>query len=224
MFCNKCGNQINDGEKFCTQCGTPVPQERLCPNCQNKLADNAIFCGQCGTKVGEVPQTAPVNNNSYTPPVYQQPQQTAYNQAAYSQPAYQNNSGAQYNPAGPQPQKYSMISKYVGEPTAGIAKATGAFVVYADHIEFTKTLGNSLGNAFGLVGMAVAAKKASQDGKVEIYNFNDLQTAYVGKYMAMMPSVVLLFNDGQVLSFCGTFTNQTASNIVNTILYYKGNI
>lgn len=24
MFCNKCGNTIKQGEKFCTNCGTPV--------------------------------------------------------------------------------------------------------------------------------------------------------------------------------------------------------
>ena len=225
MLCNNCGNQINEGDKFCTQCGTPVPQERLCPNCQNKLADNAIFCGQCGTKVGEAPQTAPANNNPYTPPVYQQPQQTAYNQAAYSQPAYQNNSGAQYNPAGPQPQKYYMISKYVGEPTVGIAKSTGTLAVYPDHLEYTKALGNALGNMVGLAGMAIgAAKEKKENGKVEYYGYQDIQTAYVGKYMGINPAVVLVLTDGQVFSFNGTFTSQAASNIVNTILYYKGNI
>lgn len=209
MFCNKCGNQINEGDKFCTKCGTPVSQERLCPKCQCKLPDGAAFCGQCGAKVSETPQFTPANSGS----------------SSY----VQNNSGYQPNPgyhAGfnpQQPQKYSMISKYVGEPTAGIAKATGTLAVYTDHLEYTKTFGSSLGNAFGLVGMAVAAKKANQDGKVEIYNYQDIQTTYVGKYMAMMPTVVLVMNDGQVFSFCGTFTNQTASNVVNTILYCKEN-
>ena len=26
MFCNKCGQEIKPGAKFCTKCGTPVPQ------------------------------------------------------------------------------------------------------------------------------------------------------------------------------------------------------
>ena len=25
MFCEKCGNPMNDGEKFCQKCGAPVP-------------------------------------------------------------------------------------------------------------------------------------------------------------------------------------------------------
>ena len=24
MFCTKCGNQINEGQRFCTSCGIPV--------------------------------------------------------------------------------------------------------------------------------------------------------------------------------------------------------
>lgn len=219
MFYEQCGNQILNGAKFCTRCGTPVHRERVCPNCQNKLSDSAIFCAQCGMRVDAAPQAAPVNSNPYTPPVHQQPQQPQ--QAAYTQQSYQN---TQKNTAGFQPQKYSMISKFVGEPTAGIAKATGTMTVYADRLEYSKTFGNALGNAFGLVGMAVSANKAKQDGKVEIYHYHDIKTAYVGKYMAVMPSVVLLLNDGQVFSFNGTFSNQAANKIVNIILRYKGNV
>lgn len=209
MFCNNCGNQINEGEKFCTQCGTPVPQERLCPSCQAKLPDGAIFCGQCGTKVGEAPKVTPPGGggNPYT----------QNNPGTYQNTGYQ----AGYNPQ--QPQKYLLISKYVGEPTVGIAKATGTLAVYPDHLEYTKTLGNALGN-LGLATMVAASHAEKKEGgKVEYYNYQDIQTAYVGKYMGINPAVVLVLNDGQVFSFNGTFTNQTASNIVNTILYYKGN-
>lgn len=32
FFCEKCGNQLSDGQKFCTQCGTPVtPAEPVAP-------------------------------------------------------------------------------------------------------------------------------------------------------------------------------------------------
>lgn len=227
MLCNNCGNQINEGDKFCTQCGTPVPQERLCPSCQTKLADNANFCPQCGTKVSDAPQAAPVNQNPYMPPVYQ-PQQATFNQAAYtqptySQPAYQNNSGAQYNPAGPQPQKYYMASKYVGEPTVGIAKSSGTVAVFPDHIEYTKQFGNALSNLTLVTMIASARADKKANGKVEFYPYQDIQTAYVGKYAGLMPTLVLIMNDGQIFSFAGPFTNQSASNIVNTILYYKNN-
>lgn len=29
MFCSNCGNEIKDGQKFCTACGTPVPEQTL---------------------------------------------------------------------------------------------------------------------------------------------------------------------------------------------------
>ncbi len=29
MFCSNCGNEIKDGQKFCTACGTPVPDQAL---------------------------------------------------------------------------------------------------------------------------------------------------------------------------------------------------
>lgn len=44
--CNKCGNVLKPGQKFCTKCGTPAtqPQEAAksavpaqCPQCGNKL-------------------------------------------------------------------------------------------------------------------------------------------------------------------------------------------
>ena len=27
MFCEKCGNKLNDVDKFCMKCGTPVPKD-----------------------------------------------------------------------------------------------------------------------------------------------------------------------------------------------------
>ena len=60
-----------------------------------------------------------------------------------------------------------------------------------------------------------------EESSVEVFYYRDVQTAYVGKYAALMPAVVLVMNDGQVFSFNGTFTNQSASNITNTILYNK---
>lgn len=29
MFCKKCGNEINEGQKFCVKCGTPVPDKGM---------------------------------------------------------------------------------------------------------------------------------------------------------------------------------------------------
>ncbi len=65
MFCKKCGNQLNDGVKFCAKCGTPVAtvapvveeapvieeSKLLCKNCGNELKEGVKFCAKCGTSV-----------------------------------------------------------------------------------------------------------------------------------------------------------------------------
>lgn len=249
MFCTKCGTKIYDGDKFCTQCGTPAIWEDLCPNCQNKLPEGAIYCGQCGTKVKNDPQPAPdpVVSPAAQPvqPIVQAPTPEPQFQPSPIQPVqpfvqaptpepqfqpsplqpvqpqYQPSPAPSYaSPISAQPQKYSMISKYIGEPSVGIAKATGPLLVYPDRLEYTKSMGNALGN-LSLVTMVAASHAAQKDGKVEVYYYANIKNAYVGKYMGITPTLVIVLNDGQVLTFTGTFTNQSASSIVNTIMSYK---
>lgn len=60
MKCSQCGAELN-GEKFCTNCGTPVPQETtgaVCSNCGEPVEGK--FCTKCGTPV-EAPSTNAVN-------------------------------------------------------------------------------------------------------------------------------------------------------------------
>ena len=52
VTCSNCKASVPPGQKFCGECGTPVPQapqEIACPNCGNRTT--AAFCGNCGTKV-----------------------------------------------------------------------------------------------------------------------------------------------------------------------------
>lgn len=54
MICSKCNNEIPNGAKFCTVCGTPVaaePAKILCAKCGLELAAGAKFCTSCGTPV-----------------------------------------------------------------------------------------------------------------------------------------------------------------------------
>ena len=56
MFCEKCGNKLNDGDKFCMKCGNPVPQ------------DNAPQQTVPAQPVAPTPQeTAPVQPLDYAP-------------------------------------------------------------------------------------------------------------------------------------------------------------
>ena len=48
MKCTNCGNEIENGLKFCMECGTPIPQNKICPNCKMELPIAAKFCFGCG--------------------------------------------------------------------------------------------------------------------------------------------------------------------------------
>ena len=52
MKCPKCGFEINDNSKFCTECGEAIPQEKECPKCQAVVPPTAKFCMECGYRFG----------------------------------------------------------------------------------------------------------------------------------------------------------------------------
>lgn len=52
MNCSVCGSVIQDGAKFCVECGTPVVRDVFCANCGNKLTTEQKFCPQCGAAAG----------------------------------------------------------------------------------------------------------------------------------------------------------------------------
>lgn len=66
--CLKCGNEIQEGQKFCMKCGTPVSADNnkrasstikeplVCSKCGNPLNPGQKFCMKCGTPVSTVPQ------------------------------------------------------------------------------------------------------------------------------------------------------------------------
>lgn len=63
MKCLQCGTELN-GNKFCTVCGAPAPQETkgaVCSNCGQPV--DGKFCTQCGTSV-ENPSANTVNDAS----------------------------------------------------------------------------------------------------------------------------------------------------------------
>lgn len=58
--CPKCGKEMGEDARFCSQCGTmlqepkpqptkEIPQIRLCQNCGSPLGPGVRFCGKCGT-------------------------------------------------------------------------------------------------------------------------------------------------------------------------------
>ena len=59
MRCQKCGSLVNDGAKFCQECGSEIVTEtkelegNICCQCGNILKKNALFCNKCGHKLLE---------------------------------------------------------------------------------------------------------------------------------------------------------------------------
>lgn len=49
--CTQCGQMLEDGQLFCTQCGTPVPDKKRCTACGAELDEELNFCPQCGQKI-----------------------------------------------------------------------------------------------------------------------------------------------------------------------------
>lgn len=46
--CPNCGTVVPDGQKFCGECGTPIPQKKKCPQCGTEWPNAQKFCGECG--------------------------------------------------------------------------------------------------------------------------------------------------------------------------------
>lgn len=46
--CPNCGVEVEEGAKFCGECGAPIPQVKECPQCHTKWPFKAKFCGDCG--------------------------------------------------------------------------------------------------------------------------------------------------------------------------------
>lgn len=73
-FCSNCGQQINDGAKFCPSCGTAVSNERTnnqrktvfegnihkCPNCGEVLTSFTSNCPSCGYEIRGASNSAAV--------------------------------------------------------------------------------------------------------------------------------------------------------------------
>ena len=76
MKCSKCGNELKEGQKFCTKCGTPVNVQTqstvkqmdtaVCPKCGNPLKPGQKFCTKCGTPVTGPQQGRPEEKGWFT--------------------------------------------------------------------------------------------------------------------------------------------------------------
>lgn len=189
-ICENCGQPLPEGTKFCGNCGTPVPLQQsksFCSVCGAPLEPGAQFCSSCGTKV----QSA------------QQPEQSG------TQPA----STTTRKGTGALITSWKMANLYNGEPTVGYAQATGTFSVYDDRLEFKKVFANSLASAFGIIGLAIARKKANKDPLI-IYPLSQITQLRLGKYAGIYNTLVVVMRDGTKVSICPATPGSSTPQIV----------
>lgn len=116
MFCKNCGRQLLPNEKFCADCGAPVPVQESAVQNEQPIAENQSV-EQTANMNAQNEQTQPVENhqmpaNSYSAPQYQTVNaQSGYNQYQNGQQggySYDyNNQGVQPQYAQPMPKKKS---------------------------------------------------------------------------------------------------------------------
>lgn len=51
MKCTKCGNELQEDQKFCSICGTKIEREKRCPSCGEILEEGQRFCKNCGYRI-----------------------------------------------------------------------------------------------------------------------------------------------------------------------------
>jgi translation elongation factor EF-Tu-like GTPase len=74
IFCEQCGNKLNEGAKFCANCGasfSPKQDENVsafaaCAQCGAPLEEGEAFCANCGAKVGAAAQFTKEDDSSYS--------------------------------------------------------------------------------------------------------------------------------------------------------------
>lgn len=74
-FCTNCGVKLDEGQRFCHNCGIPVAAtvKTFCANCCLQLSEGQRFCHNCG-QPATVVQSQGVQQSALYHPVYQQTQ------------------------------------------------------------------------------------------------------------------------------------------------------
>ncbi len=70
VACKNCGCELQEGAKFCKECGAEVTVEKFdgesqfCSSCGFKMPTGLKFCPQCGSPTSKVPHNSNTINNA----------------------------------------------------------------------------------------------------------------------------------------------------------------
>lgn len=198
--------------------GTAAFSRKHCPHCGNEEEYDRVYCEKCGTLLRDRPaRNQPVSAGKPVPTTPISPGKPVPAPAVPAPPVTALKPAEEKNPGEPLV-RLRMMSRYDGEPTVGIAKATGTLTLWPEELVFEKVMGNALGNAFGLIGMGVAAHAEKKKESKERYPLEQIELAREGKYAGFMPALVLKLKDGRTISFSGgTLGAETIRTIVRHI-------
>ncbi len=77
VTCQSCGSEVDEGAKFCKNCGSEVIVEeenenisetKFCANCGFEMPKSTKFCPECGTSTDGVAQAVKNTNNAVINP------------------------------------------------------------------------------------------------------------------------------------------------------------
>ena len=98
MYCSKCGYQMEEDARFCSQCGAPATKMHVtyCGRCGERIKDNDCFCEHCGAPVMQKDETVVVAYDYPKIPVLnnQHATQQASNSAQKNHELNMNSTGA----------------------------------------------------------------------------------------------------------------------------------
>ena len=151
MYCESCGSFINDGEAFCSNCGSPAPNKAApaSPVAAAAPAPAPAPAPQATVQPIAQPYAQPMAQPGYQQPVYQQP---SYQAPTYQQPV--QTIQPIYQPVYQQPVIITPIDnrkRVNGAATAGLI--LGIVNVCISWLPLFNTLPAILGLVFSIIGL-----------------------------------------------------------------------
>lgn len=193
----------------------------ICSNCGQNLPDNSKFCMSCGATVAA--QQAVDMRNAFHSTV--RPVRLKLCAGCNAQTAgdevYCRRCGSLLQErwlTGKELMKVSGVNFYEKYWVLANANASGMLTVYEDRVFFEKKLGNSVGMAFGLIGVAIAQKKIKEDPTDE-YFMRDIAHAQQGDAIIKGSLLTITLKNGESFSF--VFPKDKVARAVALIEEYR---
>ncbi len=171
MFCEFCGSELENGAKFCSECGAKVPE-----------AAPAVAAAAVASAIPE-PQVQPEVQKPYEPAAsYSQPQQYNAQPDSYSQPR-------QYaaQPSSDQGSGVAMRSMIFG-----IASLAVYVITFIPGISYLTPVAGIVFAILALIGSAKATKLGATGGKVKAARITGIIGIIVGA-IAMIVDIIVIF-------------------------------